>query len=71
MMAGTRRTGVAVSEYSIVIRAITSDDATMSDWARLSYDLLERISNRSVNEVPGGNRVALDIPSTPLAIEGE
>ena len=47
--------------YPIVIRAVTSDDAMTADWARLPYDLLERVSNRIINEVPGVNRVALDI----------
>lgn len=65
MMAGTPRTGVAVSEYPIVIRAITSDDAMMADWARLSYDLLERISNRSINEVPGGTGSPWTSPARP------
>ncbi|HEX4979131.1 MAG TPA: glutamine-hydrolyzing GMP synthase [Acidimicrobiales bacterium] len=51
--------------YPIVIRAVTSDDAMTADWARLPYDLLERLSNRIINEVPGVNRVALDITSKP------
>ncbi len=53
--------------YPIVIRAVTSDDAMTADWARLPYDLLERASNRIINEVPGVNRVALDISSKPPA----
>jgi GMP synthase (glutamine-hydrolysing) len=51
--------------YPIVIRAVTSDDAMTADWARLPYDLLEKISGRIINEVPGVNRVALDITSKP------
>jgi GMP synthase (glutamine-hydrolysing) len=51
--------------YPIVIRAVTSDDAMTADWARLDYDLVERISNRLVNEVDGVNRVALDVTSKP------
>ena len=46
--------------YPIVIRAVTSDDAMTADWARLPYDLLERVSNRIINEIrgrePGGAR---------------
>jgi GMP synthase (glutamine-hydrolysing) len=51
--------------YPIVIRAVTSDDAMTADWARLPYDLLERLSSRIINEVDGVNRVALDITSKP------
>jgi GMP synthase (glutamine-hydrolysing) len=51
--------------YPIVIRAVTSDDAMTADWARLPYDLLERLSSRIINEVPGVNRVVLDISSKP------
>jgi len=53
--------------YPIVIRAVTSQDAMTADWARLPYDLLERVSNRIINEVAGVNRVALDISSKPPA----
>ncbi len=51
--------------YPVVIRAVTSDDAMTADWARLPYDLLERMSSRIINEVDGVNRVALDITSKP------
>ncbi|MDX6378348.1 MAG: hypothetical protein QOE98_2651 [Gaiellaceae bacterium] len=51
--------------YPVVLRAVTSDDAMTADWARLPYDLLERISGRIINEVAGVNRVTLDITSKP------
>lgn len=51
--------------YPIVVRAVTSDDAMTADWARLPYDLIEKLANRIVNEVPGVNRVALDVTSKP------
>jgi GMP synthase (glutamine-hydrolysing) len=51
--------------YPIVIRAVTSDDAMTADWARLPYDLVERIASRVINEVEGVNRVALDVTSKP------
>ena len=51
--------------YPMVLRAVTSEDAMTADWARLPYDLLERISTRVVNEVPGINRVVYDITSKP------
>jgi GMP synthase (glutamine-hydrolysing) len=52
-------------QYPIVVRAVTSDDAMTADWARLPAEVLERISSRIINEVPGVNRVAYDITSKP------
>ncbi|MGI9623879.1 MAG: glutamine-hydrolyzing GMP synthase [Acidimicrobiales bacterium] len=51
--------------YPCIIRAVTSEDAMTADWARVPYDVLESMSSRIINEVPGINRVAYDITSKP------
>ena len=53
--------------YPLIIRAVTSEDAMTADWAKIPYDVLERMSSRIINEVPGINRVAYDISSKPPA----
>lgn len=52
---------------TIVVRAVTSQDAMTADWAKLPYEVLERISSRVINEVGGVNRVVYDISSKPPA----
>ena len=51
--------------YTIAVRVVNSQDAMTADWARLPHEVLERISARVVNEVPGVNRVVYDISSKP------
>ena len=57
MLPDIRSVGVMGDErtyaYPIIIRAVTSEDAMTADWARLPYDLLERMSSRIINEVDG------------------
>jgi GMP synthase (glutamine-hydrolysing) len=69
VLIAVRTVGVMGDErtyaYPIVIRAVTSDDAMTADWARIPYDVLERMSGRIINEVPGVNRVAFDVTSKP------
>jgi GMP synthase (glutamine-hydrolysing) len=51
--------------HPIIVRAVTSEDAMTADFARIPWDVLERISVRVINEVPGINRVAYDVTSKP------
>jgi GMP synthase (glutamine-hydrolysing) len=51
--------------HPVVLRPVTSEDAMTADWARLPYDLLEKVSTRITNEVAEVNRVTLDITSKP------
>ena len=51
--------------WPIVVRCVSSEDGMTADWSRLPYAVLEKISNRIVNEVEGVNRVVLDITSKP------
>ena len=69
VLPGINSVGVMGDERTyadaIIIRAVTSEDAMTADWARLPYELLDRMSNRIINEVGGVNRVAYDITSKP------
>jgi GMP synthase (glutamine-hydrolysing) len=58
---------VRTYEYTIAIRAVESQDGMTADWVKLPYPLLEKLSNRIINEVKGVNRVCLDISSKPPA----
>jgi len=53
--------------HPIVLRPVTSDDAMTADWAKLPWELLEKISTRITNECVEVNRVVLDITSKPPA----
>ena len=69
VLADIRSVGVMGDERNygrpIIVRAVTSEDAMTADWARLPYDLLEKISSRVINEVAGINRVVYDVTSKP------
>lgn len=54
-------------DYTLAIRSVTTTDFMTADWARLPYDLLERVSNRIINEVGHINRIVYDITSKPPA----
>ena len=71
VLTGTRTVGVQGDErtydYTVAIRAVTTDDFMTADWARIPYDTLARISARITNEVPHVNRVVLDVTTKPPA----
>ena len=54
-------------DYTLALRAVTTSDFMTADWARIPYDVLDRISTRIVNEVVGINRIVYDITSKPPA----
>jgi GMP synthase (glutamine-hydrolysing) len=69
LLADVRSVGVQGDGRSyghpVVLRPVSSEDAMTADWARLPYEVLERISTRITNEVPEVNRVVLDVTSKP------
>ena len=69
VLPGVQSVGVMGDERTyadaVIVRAVTSEDAMTADWARIPYEVLDSISNRIINEVPGVNRVAYDITSKP------
>ena len=58
-------TSARTYEYIITLRAVTSIDAMTADWAKIPSSILEKISNRIINEVNGVNRVLFDITQKP------
>ncbi len=71
VLTGLRTVGVMGDErtydYTLALRAVTTTDFMTGDWARIPYDVLERVSNRIVNEVRHVNRIVYDITSKPPA----
>lgn len=71
VLTGMRSVGVMGDErtydFTLALRAVTTTDFMTADWARIPYDLLEKISNRIVNEVKHINRIVYDITSKPPA----
>ncbi|MBQ9168300.1 MAG: glutamine-hydrolyzing GMP synthase [Oscillospiraceae bacterium] len=54
-------------DYTLALRAVTTDDFMTAKWARIPYELLDKISGEIINKVPGINRIVYDITSKPPA----
>ncbi len=71
VLTNTRSVGVMgdgrTYDYTLALRAVTTSDFMTADWARIPYEVLDRISVRIVNEVAGINRIVYDITSKPPA----
>ena len=71
VLTGVHSVGVMGDErtydYTVALRAVTTDDFMTADWARLPYDLIASVSARIVNEVPHASRVVLDVTTKPPA----
>ena len=71
VLTGVHSVGVMGDErtydYTVALRAVTTDDFMTADWVRLPYDLIARVSARIVNEVPHASRVVLDVTTKPPA----
>ncbi|MBD5152539.1 MAG: glutamine-hydrolyzing GMP synthase [Oscillibacter sp.] len=71
VLTNTRSVGVMgdgrTYDYTLALRAVTTSDFMTADWARIPYEVLDRVSTRIVNEVPGINRICYDVTSKPPA----
>ena len=76
VLTNTRSVGVMgdgrTYDHTLALRAVSTDDFMTADWARIPYDVLDRVSTRIVNEVPGINRIVYDTtPKPPATVEWE
>ncbi len=71
VLTNTRSVGVMgdgrTYDYTLALRAVTTSDFMTAEWARIPYDVLDKISTRIVNEVKGINRIVYDVTSKPPA----